>query len=326
MNHDNDKLYRFSFDDLPVRGQWVRLNETMQQALSNHSYPEPIDALLGEMFAAVAMFADNLKFAGAITLQSSGQGRVIRTLAECRNQSDLRGLVQLRDAPDADLNKKDLNEKNSNETLTLKAPLHNLRHWLGEGATLALSLIPEEATQQAYQGLVELGDAHLQSDLEHYFDVSEQLPTKLFLAAQGGAGAHVTGLLLQRLPSPDLATEIELAQHEEGWQTVCHLADTITSAELSTLGVTQLLHRLFHELPCRVQAPRDMQFRCTCSRQKTDATLHMLGAEELRAILTEQGSVEVACELCGCDYTYDEIDVEQLIQSGPNQPASDALH
>ena len=303
---DQDVLYRFSFDDLPVRGQWVRLNDSLTNAFRHHSYPQPVAGLLGEMFAAVSMFADNLKFEGAVALQSSGRGALNRSLVECRAQQYLRGIAQLRE---------DQNDNPRADT--------TLSRWLGSNATLALSLIPDDANQNTYQGLVALEADQLQTDLEHYFEVSEQLPTRLFLHC---TGTSVTGMLLQRLPSPDLATEVQLAQHEEGWNTVCALADTITNSELASLPVTQLLHRLFNELPCRLHPPRHMEYRCTCSRSKTDSTLHMLGEQELMDILAEQGAIQVACELCGATFIYDEIDVTRLIRSGPNQPTSDALH
>ncbi|MEM7098746.1 MAG: Hsp33 family molecular chaperone HslO [Pseudomonadota bacterium] len=303
---ESDILHRFSFDDLPVRGQWVRLNQTLIDAFVNHKYPASLTRLLGEMFAAVAMFADNLKFEGAVTLQSSGQGHLTRSLVECRSQSFLRGLAQL----------------NSDE----QSSADSLKQWLGDGAMLAMSLIPDDPAQTAYQGLVELKESRLQFDLEHYFDVSEQLPTRLFLTCTTDPSPSVTGLLLQRLPEDDLANEVQIAQHEDGWSTVCALADTISEAELATLPVKQLLHRLFNELPCRLQPARALHFKCTCSRTKTDATLHMLGEQELREMLTEQSTITVSCELCGVDYRYDEIDVIRLIKSGPNQPTSDELH
>ena len=300
---DQDILYRFSFDELPVRGQWVRLNQSLTDAFAHHDYPAAIAKLLGEMFAAVSMFADNLKFEGAVALQSSGQGQLTRSLVECRQQRYLRGIAQLQ-----------------NDSVEPTPASADLATWLGEQATLALSLIPEDVHQNPYQGLVELSAAGMQSDLEHYFAVSEQLPTRLFLSYTTQPSCSATGLLLQRLPSPDLATEVQLAQHEEGWETVCALAQTITEPELQQLPVTQLLHRLFHELPCRLHSGRAIAYRCTCSRAKTDTTLHMLGAAELNDILAEQGFIQVGCELCGVQYQYDEIDVARLIRGGPNQP------
>ena len=34
---DNDKLYRYLFQDRAVRGEWVRLNETFTETLNTHN-------------------------------------------------------------------------------------------------------------------------------------------------------------------------------------------------------------------------------------------------------------------------------------------------
>ena len=257
---DADRLYRFTFEDFPVRGQWVRLEQTVAAAHAVKSYPEPITRMLNEMLAAVAMFADNLKFEGAIALQSRGQGgALIRTLAECRDQAHLRGIAHLEE---------DIPQPANDD----------LAAWLGDGR-LALSLIPPPDSQQTpYQGLVELAEPRLSDNLEHYFAVSEQLPTRLFLASNG---KRVTGLLLQRLPGSDSATEISRAADDEAWSTLVTLADTLTTAELETLPAATLLTRLFNEYSCRLHPPRELSYRCTCSRQKSDRTLRVLEPAEL---------------------------------------------
>lgn len=120
----NDQLHRFSFENLPVRGQWVRLTDSLSAANSHRTYPPAVKNLLSQMFAAVAMFADNLKFEGAVTLQSKGDGGpLIRSLAECRDQKYLRGIAHLE------------------EQFQAPPDPHNLAAWLGKGH-LALSLIP----------------------------------------------------------------------------------------------------------------------------------------------------------------------------------------
>ena len=287
-----DVLHRFSFPDLPVRGQWVRLTDCVSAANQVHDYPEPIRNLLNQMFAAVAMFADNLKFAGAVSLQSQGDGAVVRTLAECRDRQYLRGIAHLRE-----------------ET---PPPTHSdeLAAWLGTGR-LALTLIPPPDTRQApYQGLVPLEHPALSSNLETYLARSEQLPSRLFLASSPDT---VTGLLLQRLPSADHATEINLEQEEEAWRTIVTLADTVTDSELLQLAPDVLIGRLFNEYPCRLHPGRVLQYRCTCSREKSDRTLRVLGDQDVRQLLEEQSEIQIDCEFCGARYSYDAVDVGALL-------------
>ena len=62
-----DLLQRFSFSGLPIRGQWIRLDKTLSSLSQYANYPADVKGLLGEMFAAVTMVADNLKFSGAVS-------------------------------------------------------------------------------------------------------------------------------------------------------------------------------------------------------------------------------------------------------------------
>ncbi len=303
---DNDKLYRFTFEGFPVRGQWVRLSRTIADAQAVRAYPAAIADLLNEMFAAVAMFADNLKFEGAVALQSRGNGgALIRSLAECRNQQHLRGIAHLE------------------EDIALHPNAQDLSVWLGDGQ-LALSLIPPPDTQQTpYQGLVALTEPTLAANLEHYLEVSEQLPSRLFLTS---ARDSVTGLLLQRLPSADQATEISAADDDEAWSTITTLADTVTVEELQTLPAEVMLRRLFNEYTCRLHPPRSLSYRCTCSRQKSDRTLRILDARELESLLEEQGQIHVDCEFCGTRYAYDAIDVGALLSGADTAPPGATPH
>lgn len=300
-----DCLHRFTFENLPVRGQWVRLYESVAAAEAAKQYPAPIKRLLNQMFAAVAMFADNLKFQGAVALQSKGDGALIRSLAECREQKYLRGIAHL------------------DNNVPLPTNPENLTEWLNNGQ-LALSLIPPADSQQVpYQGLVPLEGATLSENLETYLQHSEQLPSRMYLVEDQDC---VTGLLLQRLPSANLASDMTLDAEEEAWHSIITLADTVTEQELASLPPQDMLRRLFAEYPCRLFPARELSFKCSCSRAKSDRTLRVLEAEDLQSLLEERGSIDVDCEFCGTRYSYDKIDVGHLLGGQPSRPDEPTVH
>lgn len=295
--NSQDIIHRFSFDAGPVRGQWVRLTGVLTEVARHQPYPDNVMALLAQMLAAVALVADGIKFKGAVALQSRGSGPLSTVLAECRAQHLLRGIARWQDAeppPDTD----------------------SLQSLLGNGQ-LALTLIPDNA-EQPYQGIVGLTDQHLAGNLERYFQESEQLPTLLRFA---GDGQSVTGLLLQRLPDKDHATEIELDQGDAFWQEVCILATTLTETELAELRPDQLLSRLFAEHALTLQPPRTLAFRCTCSRVKTRDTLEAFSREDLMELLAEDippkapGEILVTCEICGATERFDRFDIHMMFES-----------
>jgi molecular chaperone Hsp33 len=305
----DDLIHRFSFANAPIRGQWVRLSGTLTEAFRRKSYPEPARRLLGEMLAAVSLMADGIKFQGTVALQSRGNGPVSTALAECRDRSLLRGIVRFRD--EGPRNPDGMHAG----ALGTEPALSNL---VGEGQ-MAITLTPDtgrspEAT--AYQGVVELADDSLARNLEEYFANSEQLPTRLFIAFEGD---QVTGLLLQRLPLADLATELTLDLRDELWREVEMLAETVRQDELATLPLNDLLRRLFHQHTLTVHPSRGLEFSCTCSRERAERMLQALPKAEILELLDTRGMVDVTCEICGARYEYDRIDTHLLYESAAHR-------
>ena len=279
----NDIRQRFLFPDSDVRGEIVRLEASVSQALAGHDYPMVIQGLLGEALAAVTLLTGTLKLEGRLSLQAQGQGPLTLLLAESTHQSEVRALARA-DIPGE-----------SAETA--------LPALLGEGL-MAITIRPEQGTQ--YQGVVPMERADLAGCLEDYFTQSEQLPTRLWLAAGNG---HAAGLLLQRLP--DRIADHQ--QNEQAWQHLTTLAGTLALEELLDLPVETVLHRLFHETPPRLNPPTAVRFSCTCSREKVSSTLLSLGASELQQILASQGEARVSCDFCGQEEVFDAVDLGAML-------------
>lgn len=280
---DNDIRQRFLFPHSDIRGEIVRLEASVSQALAGHDYPMVIQGLLGEALAAVSLLAGTLKFEGRLSLQAQGQGVLTLLLAESTHDSAVRALARAEVPGD------------STET--------SLPALLGDGL-MAITIRPEQGTQ--YQGLVPMERNDLAGCLEDYFAQSEQLPTRLWLAAGNG---HAAGLLLQRLPN----RVADAALNEQMWQHLTTLADTLGMEELLDLPVETVLHRLFHETPPALSPAAPIRFGCTCSREKVAQTLASLGATEIQAILTEQGEARVSCDFCGTEEVFDAVDLGALL-------------
>ena len=299
-----DRLHRFSFRAAPIRGQWVRLDAVLDDLFERQDYPPAIRTLLAEMLAAVSLMADGIKFRGAVALQSRSSGPVTTALAECREQHLLRGIARWDDA--------------AQDALAAGPDYAELSTLLGEGQ-MAISLLAQRDTGRrdggegtSYQGVISIAAGDLARNLEDYFANSEQLPTRLFFAM---SGSTVTGLLLQRLPAPDDATEVELDHHAALWHEVELLASTLQPGELGELPVETLLTRLFHEHPVTLQPARELKFSCTCSRDRAEQMLQALPKEELLELLETRGSVDVTCEVCGARYEYDKLATHLLYES-----------
>lgn len=317
-----DELKKFVFDAAPVRGELVRLEGTWQEVLRRRRYPAPVSTLLGEMMAAAALLSANLKFNGALVMQLHGDGPVRMLVVECNSDLSMRATAKIIEGA----------EIADDATLASMVNVH------GHGR-FAITLDPQDKLpgQQPYQGIVPLSDENgplssMTDVLEHYMQSSEQLDTRLWLAADDKVAS---GMLLQRLPSyggamegrPDrepaqvgetgqpLHKDVQ-EQDLDTWERVCQLGKTLRRDELLEQPIDTLIKRLYWEemeaAGIRMFEPQAPHFRCSCSRLRVGAMLRTLGQPEVDSILEERSKVEIDCEFCGQHYSFDAVDCAQL--------------
>lgn len=279
-----DVLHRFLLERAGVRGVLVRLGASWREVASRADYPPALRSLLGEALTASAMLTGNIKLEGSLSIELKSNGALRLLFAECTDQGRLRGLARWSEPLP--------------ETLEL-AGLPN--------AIMAITIGSAERGQR-YQGLVDLQHPNLIGALENYFSQSEQLPARIMLAADGD---HAVGLMLQKMPGEG---GYEGVQDEDAWNRIMHLAATLGAEEMLATAPEQLLYRLFHEESVRLFEPRPLAFGCSCTRERVEAVLRMLGREEAEAALeAHDNEIEVTCEFCAQRYTFDRIDVEHLL-------------
>ena len=244
MMHSPDSIRRFLFEHYPVRGYVVHLDSSWRAACEPTDYRPEVQQLLGEALVSATLLAATLKFEGTLTLQLQGPGPVHLLVAQCTDRHAIRGVARYRDPHIV---------AGTNGQLQLLA---------GDGR---LSVSIETNAQAArYQGIVPLSDGNLAGCLEAYFASSEQLPTRLWLAAEADRAA---GFLLQRVPGHERAL-VSDAEVDELWNRVGHLAATLTPRELLDLAEARLLRRLFAEEDVRLFSPTPVFFQCRCSRER----------------------------------------------------------
>lgn len=298
---EGDGLRRFLFEHGPIRGHVVRLDTAWRAMIENHAYPAAVRDTLGEAVAAAVLVAATLKFEGQLTLQMQGAGPMHLLVAQCTDGMAVRGVARWRGE-------------------VAPSPLDQLTG----GGQVTVTIENEDRSTQ-YQGVVPLTGERIAACLENYFERSEQLPTRLWLAADG---VHAVGLLLQRLPiagGSHAQGESATDGADELWSRVTLLAATLTAVELLELEAATLLRRLFHEEDLRLFEPAPVFFRCRCSRERVQGILRSLGATEVRGILAERGNVEVCCEFCNRAYQFDAVDVEALLAAERSTGAPSAL-
>jgi molecular chaperone Hsp33 len=299
MTPTGDLLHRFLFERLPVRGHLVRLDASWRAAIEHHDYPQPVSDALSEAMAASVLMAGALKFEGRLSLQFEGPGPVRLMLTQCTHRHAIRGVARHDGIPPG-----------------LPGP-----DGLFGGGQLAVTIEQEESGDR-YQGVVPLMSAKLSDCLEQYFERSEQLPSRMMLAATPERAA---GLLLQRVAVGE-GSASELAEADDAWRRLILLAGTVSTRELLDMPCRELLRRLFREDDIRLFEGTPVFFQCSCSRERVAGILQALGGEEVRELLRERGDVEVRCEFCNRAWHFDAVDVAGLFLSGAAQPRPPGLH
>ncbi|HEB97975.1 MAG TPA: Hsp33 family molecular chaperone HslO [Thiotrichales bacterium] len=290
---DRDVLQRFLFERTNVRGGLVHLDATWQAVLERHDYPPLIRDLLGQAMAAAVLLSTTIKFGGSLTIQLTGQGPLSMLVVQASAGRTLRGLAHWR------------------ESLPASGRLDEL----AGDARLVITIDPGEGRER-YQGIVPVeGEASLAGALASYFRQSEQLETRLWLAADEHRAA---GMLLQSLPGE--------TEDADAWDRTTHLGTTLTDGELLSLDHREILRRLFHEEDVRLFETEPVSFRCGCSRERIENVLRGLGYDEVTDILREEGQVKVGCEFCNQQYFFDAVDVEQLFAASAQPQVPTTRH
>jgi molecular chaperone Hsp33 len=277
-----DVLNRYLFDGKHARGELVQLTKAYQEIIALHEYPPGVQALLGELVAATCLLTATLKFEGEITVQLQGDGPISYMSVNGDDKQNMRGIARLAE-PTAGIGLKEL---------------------IGKG-TMVITIRPEKG--EPYQGVVALDKDNLADCLAHYFEVSEQIPTKIWLF-NNADNTQVAGSLIQLLPDSD-SKETQLSDFEH----LCQLTNTIKADEIFSLDAEDLLYRLYHQEEVRLFEPQSVNYQCSCSEEKCLTAISQVSPSELISIIEEQGCVSMTCEYCLTTYKFDEPKLAHFI-------------
>jgi molecular chaperone Hsp33 len=288
---DGDTLQRFLFEHSNVRGVFIHLNASYAAVSERYDYPLIVRQQLGEALAASALLGAIIKFSGSLIMQVQGDGPINMLVAQCNNEHHIRGLARWQEG-----------EISSEMT----SPFGNGR---------MVITIDSATSDERYQGIVGIEGGRLNQAIETYFAQSEQLQTRLWLAADE---QQAVGMLLQHLPGADPDPDL--------WERIEALGATLTQNEMLSLPTEEILYRLFHEEDVRLFDAEPVSFRCSCSRDKIITMLRALGSDEAHEILEEQGKVSVDCDFCNQHYEFDSVDVGEIFASATPSPGSSSTH
>jgi molecular chaperone Hsp33 len=310
----DDAVRPFQVDALDVRGRAVQMGPALDQLLGRHDYPPAVAKLVAEATVLTALLGASLKFDGKFILQTQTDGPVSMLVVDFRTPGDLRAYASFDEKAVAEADA--AGETNSGQLL-------------GRG-TLAMT-IDQGPDMTRYQGVVALEGESLEEVAHAYFRQSEQIPTKVRLAAAellvrgdgeprrlwraGGVLAQFMPAVAERLPRIDLpggdapagaAANEDKFDEDDSWRETQLLVETVEDHELvdPDVPVERLLYRLFHERGVRVYEPTPLHDQCSCNRGRIERVLRSFSADAIEESV-EDGAIRVTCEFCGTNYEFD---------------------
>jgi molecular chaperone Hsp33 len=164
---------------------------------------------------------------------------------------------------------------------------------------------------QPYRGVVDLVSGELAKDLAYYLSESEQMPAAVVLGVQAvraGRIENAGGLLVQLLPgvSDEQAFELTDRIRELG---------AVSSRLADGEPPRHWLATIFPD-GCTILDETPVRFFCGCSRDRAEATMKLLGCDEIEAAMAEgdDDDVVVKCGFCAREYVLPRARLETLIE------------
>jgi len=161
---------------------------------------------------------------------------------------------------------------------------------------------------------VEITSGEVAEDFAYYFTSSEQIPSAVSLGVKVDEDNTVLsagGFILQLMPGYKEETVKKIEDKLKNFPSIsCLLEDNFTPEDIIN-SLTDGDYKLLEKM--------DLEYYCDCNREKFERGLISLGSDQLKSILQEDGQIETTCHFCSAKYTFNESDIEQLIQESKSK-------
>lgn len=278
--------------DGSVKAAAVSTRVLTERARNIHHTTPVATAALGRALAGASMMGNALKGQGeSVTLQIKGGGPLGTVLAVSDAEGNVRGYVG-----DASV---DLPLRSDGKLDVGGAVGH-------EGT---LTVIKDLGLKEPYVGTVDLLGGEIAEDIAAYFVESEQIPSACGLGVLVDRDRSVLaagGYLIQLLPG---ASEDTIAKVEGG----IYAAPSVTNILRDDPDPAHLLQTVLSDFDLEILETAPIEYRCYCSRERTERALLSLGSAELEDMLREQGGAELTCQFCDRVHVFTGDELRKMI-------------
>ncbi|MFO7634896.1 MAG: Hsp33 family molecular chaperone HslO [Caldilinea sp.] len=272
-----------------IRGLACLTTGIVAEVARRHQASPAGSAALGYGLTGAALLGALLKVQQHIAIKVEGDGPLGKMIVESDSYGHLRGYI-------------------AQPTIVMAPPINSNDVAAIIGQQGRLTVVKDLKVKDLYESVVPLQTGRLDTDLTYYLMMSEQAPSIVEIGAPIDARGNLSaagGLLLQLLPDGDLAL---LAQMAERLDDLPPIGEMLASGETPET----LLSNLFSGQDYEVLETYALQFRCTCSRNRSRQAIKLLGRNEIEELLAE-GEAIVDCHFCHEHYLFDRSDLQTIL-------------
>lgn len=288
-----DNLIRCITTDGSARLILINSTQIVNRAVEIHTTAPTATAALGRVLTASAMMGSLLgEKDDLLTVSFKGNGVAGNVMATSDYMGNVRGYIA---NPAAD---------------PAKRPDGKLNVAAAIGAGSMYVLRDAAGLEEPYVGVLEIQSGEIAEDIAAYYAQSEQVPTLCALGVRVGRDYRAIsagGALLQLLPFADESIIDVIEQNIKGLPPISELVERHTLSEIAGMYLKGIEFEQFDGMRC--------EYRCACSRKKTDKALISLGRQELSEMIAE-GGTELNCKFCDKIYKYSAEELKALLVEG----------
>lgn len=290
----NNLIIPFTICENAIKGRVIKLNSELNNILSHHNYPAPIERILSELLMVASIIGSQFKDEITLSVQfQTNDSSVKYIIADYQSPNQIRGYAQLNDQ--------------------LDHPLESYQDILNKGF-LSVTIDRKLYNNQRYQGIVETVNMTIAQAVEKYFYQSEQIKTSIKLSvgnivSPGGKEMSCAGgIMIQKLPGND-----------ESWNDAQAYFITIRDDELldPNLSLEELLYSLYHEVGVTIYDYAPIKNKCRCSKEKAEQVLSSIGENDALELLVDN-KLEINCQFCNVSQVFVKKDIKEIFSKEKN--------
>lgn len=290
-----DKIIRCITSDGGIMAIAVDASDIVFTAKKLHKLSTSATAALGRLLCAASIMGDLLKQQGAtMNLRISADGPLGVVMAVSDSNGNVRGYVGNANCPTEYYNNGKIN--------VAKAV----------GKNGILNVMRDYGSGDPYIGQVPIVSGEIAEDIASYYATSEQIPTVcslgVLLDKEDGEVLLAGGLLVQLLPGADEEAIAKLEKNAE-------VLEPMTTMLAKGMSVEEICKKALEGFEVEVLDENNVNYVCTCSKERVENALKSLSTEELTEIIEEDGKAEAGCHFCNKKYVFTKEELQEILKN-----------